>query len=100
MYTIVCASIDKLTVLAAANDNKLSALDRIAQAAVFLQIKTNDSDKYTFVCASKIVNEISCSLLPVRRTELLMRANNDLDRTLKVAVYDRVKSSPAEKCQD
>jgi hypothetical protein len=78
MYTIVCASIDKL--------NKLSALDRIARAAVFLQIKSNDSDKYTFVCVSKIVNEISHSLLPVRCTELLMCANNVLDRTAKVAV--------------
>jgi hypothetical protein len=81
MYTIVCASIDKF---------KLSALDRIAQAAVFLQIKSNDDDKYTFVCASKIINEILRSLLPVRRTELLMRANNVLDRTAKVAVYYRV----------
>jgi hypothetical protein len=62
MYTIVCASIDKLTALA-----------EILHAR---------------------------SLLPVRRTELLMCANNVLDRTAKVAVYDRVKSSPAKKCLD
>jgi hypothetical protein len=95
----VCALINKLTALAAANVNKLSALDRITRAAVFLHVKSNDSDKYTLVCALKII-EISHSLLPVRCTELLMRANNLLDRTAKVAVYDCIKSSPAKKCLD
>jgi hypothetical protein len=62
--------------------------------------KKKSVEMYTIVCVS-IDKEILRSLLPVRRTELLMRANNVLDRTAKVAVYDRINmSSPAVKCLD
>jgi hypothetical protein len=78
MYTIVCALINKF---------KLSASDRIARAAVFLQIKSNDSDKYTFVCASKIINEKRVVCLFIRQIT-----------TVKAII--RSVSSPAVKCLD